>query len=119
MHSTQTAKIPASWAYAAGQTNENSHVNGGTNGATDGFSTLPDSFLQDKAVRTVYGLVPLKYALDWPVFASYDELQACAAWMGGRLPTFEEARSVYAHVDGLKRQDVEKQLSQMVPAVNA
>ncbi len=65
--------------------------------------------------------MPLKLALDWPVFASYNELQGCAAWMGGRIPTFEEARSVYAHVDGLRREEeevVEKVLSGRVPAVN-
>lgn len=69
-------------------------------------------------MRTVYGLVPLKHALDWPVFASYDELKGCAAWMGGRIPTFEEARSVYTHVEALKKKEAEKQLSQTVPAVN-
>ena len=62
--------------------------------------------------------MPLKNALDWPVFASYDELQSCAAWMGGRIPTFEEARSVYTHVEALKKKEAEKHLSRMVPAVN-
>lgn len=62
--------------------------------------------------------MPLKHALDWPVFASYDELAGCAAWMGGRIPTFEEARSVYAHVEVLKKKQLENQLSGTVPAVN-
>lgn len=74
--------------------------------------------MSDKAVRTVYGLVPLKHALDWPVFASYDELSACAAWMGGRIPTFEEARSIYTYAEELKRKEAEKHLSKIVPAVN-
>jgi L-histidine Nalpha-methyltransferase / hercynylcysteine S-oxide synthase len=96
----------------------NGQTNGHTNGASTGAATLPESFLKDKAVRTVYGLVPLKHALDWPVFASYDELAGCAAWMGGRIPTFEEARSVHTHAEVLKKKQLENQLSQTVPAVN-
>lgn len=67
----------------------------------------------------MYGLVPLKHALYWPVFASYDELAGCASWMGGRIPTFEEARSIYSHVDGLKIKEAEQHLGKTVPAVNA
>jgi hypothetical protein len=75
--------------------------------------------LEGKAVRTVYGLVSLEFALDWPVFSSYDELAGCASWMGGRIPTFEEARSIYSHVDGLKTKEAEQHLGKTVPAVNA
>ncbi|WYZ45172.1 hypothetical protein EsH8_VIII_000488 [Colletotrichum jinshuiense] len=109
---------------ANGQTN--GHVNGHTNGVTNGQvnghhngeSTLPESFLEGIAVRTVYGLVPLKYALDWPIFASYDELSGCAAWMGGRIPKFEEARSIYTYVHSLKKMEAERTLGRTVPAVN-
>lgn len=66
----------------------------------------------------MYGLVPLKYALDWPVFASYDELAGCAAWMGGRIPTFEEAKSIYEYVNAQKRAQAENKLGKTVPAVN-
>lgn len=100
---------------ANGNENENSSTNG--YGTANGVA-LPESFLDGKAVRTVYGLVPLKHALDWPVFASYDELAGCAAWMGGRIPTFEEVRSIYQHVEAVKKEQAEKQLSQTVPAVN-
>ncbi len=79
---------------------------------------LTKAYLEGKAVRTVYGLVPLKYALDWPVFASYDELTGCASWMGGRIPTLEEARSIYHYVDHLKLKQAEQQLGKTVPAVN-
>ncbi|KAK3318271.1 C-type lectin protein [Apodospora peruviana] len=106
----------------------NDHTNGSLNGHQNGSSrsygysesasSLPESFLEGKAVRTVFGLVPLKHALDWPIFASYDELTGCAAWMGGRIPTFEETRSIYAHVDALKKKDPERQLGKTVPAVN-
>jgi hypothetical protein len=79
---------------------------------------LDNAYLEGISVRTVYGLVPLKYALHWPVFASYDELSCCATWMGGRIPTAEEARSIYSHVDGLKQKEAEQHLGKTVPAVN-
>lgn len=91
----------------------------GTNGHKKVVPTkLPDSFLGDKSVRTMYGLVSLKYALDWPVFASYDELAGCAAWMGGRIPTFEEAHSIYAFVESQQELLMGGRLSRKVPAVN-
>ena len=108
-------KLPASWA----RLDENA-TNGtnGVNGHSNGVSKLPSSFMEKTAVRTVYGLVPLKYALDWPVFASYDELAGCAAYMGGRIPTFEETRSIYAYVETLnKKKEAERQLGRTVPAV--
>jgi L-histidine Nalpha-methyltransferase / hercynylcysteine S-oxide synthase len=135
MYDTKARKIPASWAdlkgdesadrdsssYMTDQT-VNGHSNGTTNGAINGHvegeSKLPTSFLEGKAVRTVYGLVSLKNALDWPVHASFDELAACAAWFGGRIPTADEAHSIYEHVDALKREEAERKLGRTVPAVN-
>lgn len=112
-------KLPASWAHTAEPPKEATNgETGAANGLSNGASPLPESFLDTKAVRTVYGLVPLKYALDWPVFASYDELAGCAAWMGGRIPTCEEARSIYAHAEVVKKEQAEKQLGKTVPAVN-
>ena len=61
----------------------------GVNGQYMNGDTAFYDFLNDKAVRTVYGPVPLKYALDWPVSASYDELVGCAAYMGGRIPSMD------------------------------
>lgn len=49
------------------------------------------------AIRTLFGPVPLELAQDWPVSASYDELAAYAKWKNCRLPTFEEARSIYQY----------------------
>ncbi|KAI1322000.1 DUF323 domain protein [Xylariaceae sp. FL0255] len=112
LYRTSRDEIPASWA-----AEEPLNHGNGANGQADG-TDVPASFLHGKAVRTVYGLVPLKDALDWPVWASYDELASCAAWMGGRIPTFDEARSIYAHVDLMKRLQAEKQLGATVPAVN-
>lgn len=100
---------------------ENGHTNGHANGhANSGAhgSSLPASFMAGKAVRTVYGPVPLELALDWPVAASYDELAGCAVWMGGRIPTFEEARSIYEHAQVLQKDAADRELARKVPAVN-
>ncbi|RQM08742.1 hypothetical protein DH86_00002461 [Scytalidium sp. 3C] len=127
-------ELPASWTekYVNGNGSANS-TNGYSNGHTNGVNgingngteknwekcaLLTDAFLEGKFVRTVYGPVPLKYALDWPVFASYDELSGCAIWMGGRIPTMEEARSIYTYAYTLNGKDVEQQLGKTVPAVN-
>lgn len=133
LQQTNKSNIPASWsvqklnAHANGYSN--GHYNGYANGSNgysnshaNGYKTnspeLKKTFLEGKSVRTVYGLVPLKFALDWPVFASYDELSGCAAWMGGRIPTVEEVRSIYSHVDGLRKKEAEQHLGKTVPAVN-
>ncbi|KAK3353194.1 C-type lectin protein [Lasiosphaeria hispida] len=141
MYSLHITRLPAFWAQADEVTTKavngkitaingvhghgngyvNAHANGSSghaNGHATGTPALPELFLEGKAVRTVYGLVPLKYALDWPIFASYDELVGCAAWMGGRIPSFEEARSIYTHVDALKKKKVERQLGETVSAIN-
>lgn len=127
MYINHISKVPASWAEtkSSNGVSASSYSNGYSSGDRNGHSNghtddqLPGYFLEDKAVRTVFGLVPLKYALDWPIFASYDELKGCAAWMGGRIPTFEEARSIYAHANALKKKkDPERQLGKTVPAVN-
>ena len=143
MHDNNVTNLPASWVKTQPQ-EETNGVNEDMNGLSNGYanapadddesdngqqrpqlqedSVLPAEFVMDKAVRTVYGAVPLRHALDWPVFASYDELTGCAAWMGGRIPTVEEARSIYAHVDEHRRRrqkvDAENQLGKTVPAVN-
>ncbi|ORY81537.1 C-type lectin protein [Protomyces lactucae-debilis] len=52
----------------------------------------PASWTQSREVKTVFGPVPLTYAADWPVAASYDELQAYAKWKDARLPSFAELR---------------------------
>lgn len=117
---TQTGKtsIPASWcenAYSSEKattvSKRDSVINGYQNGTSEGVA-------QGKYVRTVYGPVPLEFALDWPVMASYDELAGCAQWMGGRIPTMEEARSIYNYVDSLKGPMVEQSLGTTIPAVN-
>ncbi|KAL1969641.1 hypothetical protein VTN77DRAFT_8194 [Rasamsonia byssochlamydoides] len=79
-------EIPASWVVDG----NGNHVNG------------TDEFISKFSVRTVFGAVPLAWALDWPVIASYDELAGYARWMNCRLPTFEEVRSIYKYSASLK-----------------
>lgn len=115
MLASNITTIPAAWSSSSSP--NPSSLSNGTNGNTN--DALPSSFLDGKFVRTVFGLVPLRFALDWPVMGSYDELAGCAAWMGGRIPTFEEARSIYAYVDDMKTKDIMKsKLANKVPAVN-
>ncbi|PNS18429.1 Ergothioneine biosynthesis protein 1 [Sphaceloma murrayae] len=119
--------------HSNGSNDANGHSNGHSNGHENGFAnghTLSNgdargacspskTFLADKAVRTVYGAVSLQYALDWPVSASYDELTACAAYMGGRIPTFEEARSAYHYAEVSRQKEAQQSLSPTIPAVNS
>jgi hypothetical protein len=116
LEETDNPKLPASWIEK--NVVLNGYSNGHVNGDSNRYTPLSQSYLEGKAVRTVYGPVPLKYALDWPVSASYDELAGCARWMGGSIPTLEQARSIYKYVDVLKLKEAERQLGRCVPAVN-
>lgn len=113
---------PASWGV---QETWNGHVNGHVNGhgAADGAADghVYPTFTMDKFVRTVYGPVPLSQALHWPVAASYDELTGCAAYMGGRIPTLEEARSIYAQVNenDPAHSKSHQAIGRTIPAVNS
>ena len=98
--------IPASWT-------ETSYTNGNTNGTT----TTP-SLIDTTAVRTIFGPVPLKLAMHWPISASFDEVTACAAYMGGRIPTLEEARNIYMYAAQRKAKEAENALGRRIPAVN-
>ena len=115
--------LPASWSVPVrnGTSNE---VNGIlSNGSETGYASHTRSeepsgdFVHGKFVRTVYGPVPLAYALDWPVMASYDELAAFAKWSHGRIPTLEEVRSIYNYVDATKK-EAAKVSSSLISAVN-
>ncbi|KAF2103583.1 hypothetical protein NA57DRAFT_33375 [Rhizodiscina lignyota] len=114
--------IPASWTTSAalqnGQTNGINGVTNGVNGTGVQVGAPSKAFLRGKAVKTVFGNVPLEYALSWPVLASYDELSGCADWMGGHIPTADEVRSIYAYVEELKEKD-NKLLAVNIPAVNS
>ncbi|KAF2423652.1 hypothetical protein EJ08DRAFT_595743 [Tothia fuscella] len=119
---TGAQTIPASWT----QTQDPIHYNGsygataiGTDGLTNGHGNGHSSFLQGKSVRTVFGPIPLSIAADWPVMASYDELLGCANWMGGRIPTLEEVRSIYEYADQVKSKELENESGRRIPAVNS
>lgn len=120
LEQTHNPKIPASWIERDAIPNgySNGYSNGYVNGYSDRSVRLSLGYLEGKSVRTVYGAVPLKYALDWPVSASYDELAGCAKWMGGSIPTLEQTRSIYHYADVLKLEEAERQLGKYVPAVN-
>ncbi|KAA8893559.1 histidine-specific methyltransferase [Sphaerosporella brunnea] len=91
--------IPASWAVKSGVKNGQSNV------------------VDKTHVRTVFGLVPLRLAADWPVMASYDELEGCARWMNSRIPTADEVRAIYQYAEELDA-TVEKKLTGKIDAVN-
>ena len=121
LEQTKKSRLPASWAASTmsngawGAKASSKGIHPYMNG---GGPRLSDTYLKDKAVRTVYGLVPLEHALDWPVSASYDELAGCAQWMNGRIPTLEEVRSIYEYVDEMKTKEAEKVLGRTISAVN-
>jgi L-histidine Nalpha-methyltransferase / hercynylcysteine S-oxide synthase len=129
LQQTDSTAIPASWTVNESKAK---HTNGSTNGFINGFIDgsnglsasdrnhtpgKPD-FFEKISVRTVYGPVPLKYARHWPVMASYDELAAYAKWSDGRIPTLEEARRIYAHVEDNKQNIEEQVSSSLISAVN-
>ncbi|PWY89039.1 N-methyltransferase [Aspergillus heteromorphus CBS 117.55] len=89
IQANQLAQKPESWVLVQPDETSNGIGQNGTHPARD--------FVSNFAVRTVFGPVPLEFAQDWPVIASYDELARYAQWVGCRIPTFEEARSIYAY----------------------
>ncbi|KAH7184851.1 C-type lectin protein, partial [Fusarium flagelliforme] len=56
-------------------------------------------FIARHSVKTVWGPVPLIQALDWPVMASFDEVERYTEWAGARLPTLHELRSIHEYVE--------------------
>lgn len=133
LEATGKTNTPASWMEAK-IPNGGTHLH--TNGQVNGDASPPPSgqaiqfnehhrtpttaFAQDKFVRTVYGPVPLAQALHWPLSASYDEISDYATHAGGRVPTMEEARSVYNYVETEKRKQREAMNArhETIPAVN-
>ena len=115
LEQTGKTNLPASWVE---QPKPIANGTSSTNGYSNGENGSKSNILARTSVRTVYGHVPLKYALHWPVFASYDELTACAQWMGGHIPTADEVRSIYNYVEHLKGRDFGSALGKKTPAVN-
>ena len=121
MKQTRRTHIPASWLLLPPESAEllkNSKLSNGASANGESFPNDHIDFINGKYVRTVYGPVPLRFALKWPVNASYDELEACAAYMGGRIPTSEELQSIYQHAERLKIAEADGILSRKISAVN-
>ena len=115
MEERNIEKTPKSWITSA--TTELHNGNGVHNG-NGASKVLTQSYLKGKGVKTVYGPVALELALDWPAMASYDELAGCAKWMNGRIPTSEEARSIYAYASELETSVASNVCARTIPAVN-
>ncbi|KAK2733980.1 hypothetical protein FQN55_003076 [Onygenales sp. PD_40] len=111
MERNHVTNIPASWIDLAPKTNgfqQNGYVNGNghlTNGDSHESSSASGGFLERFSVRTVFGPVPLKFAADWPIMASYNELQGYAESLGCRIPSFEEVNSIYQYAAVLKAKE--------------
>ncbi|KAF2203187.1 hypothetical protein GQ43DRAFT_367436 [Delitschia confertaspora ATCC 74209] len=116
LEKTGKTDFPASWYNSPHSRKDSVHAS--ANGHPNGTNGVNSQMMSGKYVRTVYGPVPLKYAANWPVVASYDELNGCAQWMGGRIPTMEEVRSIYNYVDRSKSKEFGKTLGRTIPAVN-
>lgn len=125
LEQTEARDLPAMWTASDGESGSFSTKPEGDrpilskrlymNGHSE---PLPKAYLSGKSVKTVYGPVPLKYALDWPMIASYNELLGCAKWMGGRIPSFEEVQSIYTHVHLTKTKEAELVQTRTIPGVN-
>ncbi|KAL8815814.1 MAG: hypothetical protein Q9223_005093 [Gallowayella weberi] len=119
---TNQQTLPASWT-DTGSGRGNARATDGSFQDADGSrprghrKSVREGYLDGKFVRTVYGPIALRYALTWPIFASYDELAGCAKWMNGRIPTADEVRSIYYHVDVAKK-EAEKVQAKKISAVN-
>ena len=123
LYHTGQDTVPASWVSQksshSAPVNQRESVVNGHGCYQDGRSPqLTDAYLAGKFVRTVYGPISLEHVLDWPVFASYDELYGCARWMNGRIPTLDEVRSIYNYVDRNKNKKTDSINTKKVSAVN-
>lgn len=122
LEANNVKKLPAAWLVQTSINGDQNGVNGYQNGVHHGGISndsriATPNFLRDKYIRTVFGPIPLQYAVDWPVMASYDELAAYAKWANGRIPSFEEARSIYNYVE-LSKAEAESVPSKLISAVN-
>ncbi|EAW14417.1 DUF323 domain protein [Aspergillus clavatus NRRL 1] len=98
LQATRQRLRPASWALA--HSDEDYPI---SKGVTQESANATADFLANFAVRTVFGSIPLQFAEDWPVMASYDELSQYAEWMGCRIPTYEEVKSIYSYSARLRK----------------
>lgn len=105
VETSQKYRLPITWTHRAKSSDE--VIPNGQDG--DGVKDFIDSL----ATRTVYGHIPLQLALDWPVYTSFDEAKTYADWVGARIPTIHEARSIHRQVE---EENSEKQQSVQYPS---
>lgn len=96
--------LPASWLHTRSE-KEYPVSRGLQTSQLGGSSSATQIRFEEIAVRTVFGPVALEHAQDWPLIASYDEFAQYAKWMGCRIPTFEETRSIYMHSEKLHKKN--------------
>lgn len=61
-----------------------------------------NDFVDSITTKTVYRPLPLRYTLEWPLTPSHNEANAYADWIGARLPTLHEVRSIHEQVEEAK-----------------
>ena len=93
--------LPVTWSETNGRANGAGKVPQLNREATElsAEDRAFERYIDRKAIRTVYGHIPLRYALDWPLMASYNEVAAYAPWAKARIPTLHEVRSIHEHVE--------------------
>jgi formylglycine-generating enzyme required for sulfatase activity len=116
LHANSTARAPASWELPTSQVSNGNSGNTQSANGGDGCQMQSPRLKDSYSVKTVFGPIPLSLALDWPVMASYDELSGCVEWMGGRIPSVNELKAVYQHID--KMAAIEGGLARRNDAVN-
>lgn len=97
LQANRLREMPASWTLV--HSDQDYPV---AKGVTESSPSATQDFVDNFAVRTVFGPVSLSLAQDWPVIASYDEVARYAEWTGCRIPTYEEVRSIYLYADQLQ-----------------
>lgn len=97
LQASRLRTIPAAWILV--NSDENYPI---SKNITRASPSATDEYLNNFAVRTVFGAVPLSLTQDWPLVASYDEVANYAKWVECRIPTFEEVKSIYHYADKLQ-----------------
>ena len=123
LYRTGQDTMPASWtsdgsSHSAPTSQPEMLVDGHDSDCHGRCPPVNAAYLAGKSVKTVYGPISLEHALDWPVFASYDELSRCAKWMNGRIPSLDEVRSMYNYVDRNRNKKPDSINTKKVSAVN-
>lgn len=79
--------------------------NNGFNNSREPEDDAVQAFIAKHCIRTVWGPIPLLYALDWPAMICYNDATSYADWVGGgvRIPSLHEVRSIHEFVDKQRR----------------